>query len=247
VSRVIAFIESTMNCPLERLEIELIDDPSPESAAEQLYSALAARCSHITLQTLGIPTGRRLQDDTDVSFTITGDVLRHLFCFKNMVSVSLGQPFRFNLHDGDIFDLASSWPRLEVLVLKGSCAPSRVTLRALYAFAQHCPALSYLEITLDATVPAGLESDGSEGRTCQTSLTKIHFEYSSIASAPPVAAFLSATFPNLTLLLFSYNYEVEPESEEALYWDRWEEVERLLFESSGIWDRTRSQSHKSSV
>jgi hypothetical protein len=234
VSRVIAFIESTMNCPLERLDIELINNPSPKSAVEQLYSALAARCSHITLQTLGIPAGR-WQNDADVSrslFSITGDVLRHLFCFKNMVSVSLGQPFGFNLHDGDIFDLTSSWPRLEVLALKGNRAPSRVTLRALYAFARHCPALSYLGITLDATVPAELESDGSEGRTCQTSLTKVDFEYSSIASAPPVAAFLSATFPNLTQLLFRYDQEAEPESEEAAYGDRWEEVERLLLESS---------------
>jgi hypothetical protein len=151
-----------------------------------------------------------------------------------MVTVTLGQPFGFDLHDGDIFDLAMSWPRLKSLSLGGNYAPSCVTLRALYAFAQHCPSLSYLEIALDATVPAGLESDGSEGRTCQTNLTKIYFDYSSIASAPPVAAFLSATFPKLNEIssAYAYHVEAEPESEEALYRDRWEEVERLLRRSS---------------
>jgi hypothetical protein len=149
-----------------------------------------------------------------------------------MVTVFLGRPFGFNLHDDDIFDLAMSWPRLESLSLGGNHAPSRVTLRALYAFAQHCPALSYLEIALDATIPAGLESDGSEERTRQTNLTKIDLGYSSIAAATPVAAFLSATFPKLTRIFRAINYQAEPESEEAAYGDRWEEVEKRLRKSS---------------
>ncbi|KAJ7856558.1 hypothetical protein B0H13DRAFT_2672998 [Mycena leptocephala] len=233
VSRVIAFIKSTMNCPLERLKIDLINDLSPRSAVEQLYSALAARCSHIALQTLKIPAGYWPDDADAALFSITGDVLRHLFCFKNMVTVSLGQPFGFNLHDGDIFDLTSSWPRLEFLVLKGlKHAPSRVTLRALYAFAQHCPNLRFLAITLDATGISGLETDASDARACQTSLKQISLGYSPIATATPVAAFLSATFPKLTGISSAYNDEAESESEEALYKDRWEEVEQLLRQSS---------------
>jgi hypothetical protein len=179
-----------------------------------------------------IPSGDWLEAADTALFSITGDVLRHLFCFKNMVTVFLGRPFGFNLHDGDVFDLAMSWPRLESLSLGGNHAPSRVTLRALCAFAQHCPALSYLEIALDATIPAGLESDGSEARTRQTNLTKIDLGYSSIAAATPVAAFLSATFPKLTRIIRAINYQAEPESEEAAYGDRWEEVERRLRKSS---------------
>jgi hypothetical protein len=191
VARAIAFIDLTMNCPLERLQIESINDYTPVTAVEQLYSALAARCSHIALQTLKIPAGYRPDDADAALFSITGDVLRHLFCFKNMVTVSLGQPFGFNLHDGDIFDLTSSWPRLEFLVLKGlKHAPSRVTLRALYAFAQHCPNLRFLAITLDATAIAGLESDPSDERACQTKLEHIVLGFSSITTAAPVAAFL---------------------------------------------------------
>jgi hypothetical protein len=148
-----------------------------------------------------------------------------------MVSVSLAQPF--DLHDGDIFDLASSWPRLEILSLGGPRhAPSRVTLRALYALARHCPNLEFLEIALDATDIAGLESNGFEGRACQTNLTDIDLGYSPIAAATPVAAFLSATFPKLSEIAPAYNDEAEPESEEAAYGDRWKEVGRLLRQSS---------------
>jgi hypothetical protein len=232
VSRVIAFIDLTMNCPLERLQIESINDYTPVSAVERLYSALAARCSHGSLQKLVIVAGGQPDDADAALFSITGDVLRHLFCFKNLVSVGLGQPFGFNLHDGDIFDLAMSWPRLESLFLGGNHAPSRVTLRALYAFAQHCPALFYLGILLDATGISGLEADASDERVCQTTLTHIDLGYSSIAAATPVAAFLSATFPNLTGIFCAINNQAEPESEEAAYGDRWEEVERLLRESA---------------
>jgi hypothetical protein len=231
MARVIAFIDLTMNCPLERLEIGLIDDHAPISVVERLHPALAVRCVHGTLQRLVIQRGDFLHEPNEGLLSFTGDVLRHLFCFKNMVWVDLGQPFGFNLHDGDIFDLASSWPRLEFLSLQSNDDPSRVTLCALYAFARHCSNLRDLVIALDATDTAGLESDGSEGRACQTTLMQIHVGYSSIVTAAPVAAFLLTTFPNLTEISFAYDQEAEPESEKALYWVRWKEVDRLLRES----------------
>ncbi|KAJ7856550.1 hypothetical protein B0H13DRAFT_1177678 [Mycena leptocephala] len=237
MAHLIAFINLTMNCPLERLEIKDIDDRLFISVVEQLYSTLATQCSrwHDTLRDLTILPGVRPGGAAPALFSITGDVLRHLFCFKNMVSVDLSQPLGFNLHDGDIFDLASSWPRLDYLSLEGNHAPSHVTLRALYAFVRHCPNLSYLVIALDATDIAGLESDGSEGRACQTMLTHIDLGYSSIATAAPVAAFLSATFPNLTAISSAYyDIRTDPESEEAEYGDRWKEVDRLLRESAAL-------------
>jgi hypothetical protein len=103
----------------------------------------------------------------------------------------------------------------------------------LYAFAQHCPALSYLGIILDATGISGLEADASDERACQTTLTHIDLGYSSIAAVTPVAEFLSATFPKLTGIFHAINYyQTEPESEEAAYGDRWDEVERFLLESA---------------
>jgi hypothetical protein len=89
-----------------------------------------------------------------------------------------------------------------------------------------------LEITLDATAIAGLESDASDERACQTKLEHIVPGYSSITTAAPVAAFLLTTFPNLTRLSSRYDHKAEPESEEAAYGYRWDEVERLLLESS---------------
>jgi hypothetical protein len=71
---------------------------------------------------------------------------------------------------------------------------------------------------LDATDISGLEADASDARACQTSLKQILLKYSSITTAAPVAAFLSATFPNLTAISSAYDdIRTKPESEEALY------------------------------
>ncbi|KAJ7676610.1 hypothetical protein DFH06DRAFT_976275, partial [Mycena polygramma] len=166
-----------------------------------------------------------------------GTSLRHLFCFKNLVDVTLGHPF--DLRDREIVDLASSWPYIKFLTFSGAGhyneAPLRlgVTLLGLYAFAQHCPNLCCLAISVDATGTAGLESNGSEEPACQTALTALDLQGSSIATAAPVAAFILATFPNVENIEFRYADGPSSDGEEATYIDHWLEVNRLLEPSAG--------------
>ncbi|KAJ6592388.1 hypothetical protein B0H19DRAFT_1364940 [Mycena capillaripes] len=186
-ANVMAFINTTRNCTLEKLEIKYelsLEEPTAQ-AAEPLYSTLATRCCHASLQELSIPV--TLDDHPDPAiFSWATDGLRHVFCFKNMVRVWVPQPFGFE--DSDIFDLAASWPRLELLGLSGGYLfRPRVTICALYAFAQHCPNLTFLRIVVDATVTPALNLDE---RAFQTELTVIDITNSPMTAAPPIAAFI---------------------------------------------------------
>ncbi|KAJ7815362.1 hypothetical protein B0H14DRAFT_2375348, partial [Mycena olivaceomarginata] len=132
--------------------------------------------------------------------------------------------------DSDIVDLASSWPRIETLLLgRPTHARSRVTLRGVGAFALHCPNLSLLQIALNAILTE-LESDASN-EVRQTSLRDLAVGFSPITTPAPVAAFIFTIFPNVAHVLAESDGAAEPGSEEAAYLGRWKEVNRLVRES----------------
>ncbi|KAF7368521.1 hypothetical protein MVEN_00175300 [Mycena venus] len=229
VERVTAFINTIVNCPLEQLYIEDPDESvsTTADASRRLYSSLAARCTPSSLQEIKVGPGFRADTDL-IADPVTGPTLRHLFCFQNLRAVYIDQPFGFDLTDVDIIDLASSWPRLELLSLSGTAhVPSRVTLHGLSVFARYCPALRCLQMSFDASIiPA---SNPSESRPTQTTLARIGVAHSAIRAPAAVAGFISKIFPNASVATW---LDVEVEAEHMEYHIRWSEVNRLLWEFS---------------
>ncbi|KAJ7495607.1 hypothetical protein FB451DRAFT_1360306 [Mycena latifolia] len=222
VERLIAFIKVISNAPLKELNADSLDDAATSDVIGRLYSALAAHCSHNSLQRILIegdlssPEGA-LPDQ----FRISGAILRALFCFVNMVSVSLEQPFGFDLDDADIFDLARAWPRLEFLALSEHPAlKPRVTIQGLYAFAQQCSDLCYLEISVDATI---VLPEPPAGSASQDSLRTLVVSWSPIRQPNGVVVFLSTIFPQTDV-----EFDFDEAGEEGKYRARWEEVQQSL-------------------
>ncbi|KAJ7495580.1 hypothetical protein FB451DRAFT_1214407, partial [Mycena latifolia] len=144
VDRITTFISIISNSPLKELEADSLDDAATSDAIGRLYSALAAHCSHDSLQRIS-------ESASPDQYRIHRAILRTLFCFGNMVSIGLYQCSGFDLDDADIFDMASAWPRLEFLSLTGAAdrelKEPRVTVQGFHAFAHHCPNLKYLGMT----------------------------------------------------------------------------------------------------
>ncbi|KAJ7495543.1 hypothetical protein FB451DRAFT_1121995 [Mycena latifolia] len=221
VERMTEFIEVISNAPLEELEAESLYDAATNDVIGRLYSALAAHCSHNSLQRILIEGESLPEWAVPDQFRISGAILRTLFCFVNMVSVSLEQPFGFDLDDADIFDMARTWPRLEFLALAAYPAlKPRVTIQGLYAFAQQCPNLDYLEITVDGTVVVPAPPAGS---VSQHSLRVLNVSGSLINSPNAVATFLSTIFPQTDV-----EFDLEEAGEEGKYRARWEEVQQSI-------------------
>ncbi|KAJ7495536.1 hypothetical protein FB451DRAFT_367085 [Mycena latifolia] len=230
VERVITFIKAMSNAPLKELESHPFSDAATSVEIGRLYSALAAHYSHTSLQRISIEGGWAPEEGVPDQYRISGAILRTLFCFVNMVSVSLDQPFGFDLDDADIFDIAHAWPQLEYLSLTGhSDLKPRVTVQGLYAFGQQCPNLDYLEIAVDATVVLA-EPPGRS--VLQHSLQMLEVLYSPIRTPKAVVAFLASIFPEVDVNFYRDD-EVDPASEEAKYWDRWEEVKQSLKDLRG--------------
>jgi hypothetical protein len=121
--------------------------------------------------------------------------------FRKLESVTIAGPVGLDLDDVAAADMARAWPRIMRLQL---CASSfkhispRMTLRALLAFAQFCPRLWMLELSLDATAVVQWEAeDPGEERRQQRRLTSLHLVDSPIGPPLIVAAFLSSVFPKL--------------------------------------------------
>ncbi|KAJ7143956.1 hypothetical protein C8R44DRAFT_864961 [Mycena epipterygia] len=226
---VIAFIDVFHNCPLQTLWIESLYDVPTGDAYKRLYSALATNCRSQSLRTINIDSDSPIDENSDRTMNaITGDVLSTLFCFANLVHVWLNPSCGFDLSDADISDLACAWPLIERLeLINGSSnISSSVTLYGLYAFAQHCPNLEVLGINFDATGLA--EWDTVARDASQTRLKLIDIGASAIDDTGRVTIFLSAVFPRASINFDYWNPPDELDGEEAQYFRRWEEVQRLV-------------------
>ncbi|KAJ7868947.1 hypothetical protein B0H14DRAFT_3582715, partial [Mycena olivaceomarginata] len=162
----------------------------------RLFSALSAGCSHSSLTSLSLGGDQRIGDEDPESCIIPGNTLQLLFVFVNLTSVYIQSPSGFNLDDALISDMARAWTRIESLELwSKERVPCRVTLCCFRSFAQHCPLLEYLAMTVDAS-DASVEL-ATPSQTSQGSLYTIRMMYSPIATPVPVAQFLSSLFPEL--------------------------------------------------
>ncbi|KAJ7624430.1 hypothetical protein FB45DRAFT_1030576 [Roridomyces roridus] len=177
---------------------------------QELYTALASSCTH---SLLGKITVEQAWDAHPIMTTqldlyvVSGDDLKRLFCFRNIVHVWLAHCIAVDLDDAVALEMARAWPRIEVLALPCDnthrMAP-RMTLEGVYAFAQHCPVLRRLSVLFDATaVPKFKLASGetTRRRGSQDTLARFEVAYSPIGTKKMecrrVATFLRSIFPAL--------------------------------------------------
>ncbi|KAJ7646409.1 hypothetical protein DFH06DRAFT_922199, partial [Mycena polygramma] len=113
-------------------------------------------------------------------------------------TIDLESACGFELNDSICAQMARAWPRVERLTLREYYSPltHSVTLESLRSFAQHCPALITLQVTLDARV---VPREEHTENISQMSLEYLHVGYSLIelSNPRPVGIFVGTIFPNL--------------------------------------------------
>ncbi|KAJ7617622.1 hypothetical protein DFH06DRAFT_1107359 [Mycena polygramma] len=163
--------------------------------------------------------------------------LQMLFCFGNLVILSLRIPGGFDLDDAMVLLLARAWPNLrELELVPDEVLPGdrRVTLATLRVFADNCPDLTYLGIELNAHEIPASELDDSEQRTIHTSLTNLLLGHSPIDDTFAVASFLSSIFPRLLVIETRQMYANREPGDHRWaegtveYSRRWEAVQETL-------------------
>lgn len=132
------------------------------------------------------------------SYLIDGQILATLLCFGNLTEVTLAPPVEFDIDDGTVADMARAWPKLKTLRLTASSDlhhPSSISLLGLRVLAKHCPELTSLILTFDASI-VPLISDSPE-TISQSSLADLDVGPSAITDPFLVTQLLSRLFPNL--------------------------------------------------
>ncbi|KAJ7728875.1 hypothetical protein B0H16DRAFT_1697316 [Mycena metata] len=189
-----------------KLDIEsatnLLRRCSSDTVTGAFFLALTqCRRSHTSLRSLGI---RNLADDEphldQQRFRLRSHRIEHLFCFGNLTELEIQSPCGFELDDDVCREMARAWPHAERLTFEEHYIPRAwpVTLEALRSFAQHCPNLNRLRITLEArTIPRSPPSSGS----AQMRLENLHLGRSIISLyLEEMAKFVGSLFPNLIYL-----------------------------------------------
>ncbi|KAJ7135140.1 hypothetical protein C8R46DRAFT_1139540 [Mycena filopes] len=215
----LSFMRSWNSPRLYSFDVALEFCPTP-AEVDELYVTLASHCSHESLETVSAQYDFPDPDLGDISqFVNHGNGLRPLFNFHRLHTVRIHSAAGFDFDDALLGDMARAWPNITHLSFDcdtQACAP-RGTLAALRAFATHCPHLSGLVLTLDATaIPPPVAA--TEVVVRHPALLTWSASESPITNAFDVARFLSEIFRNLE--------DVSGENR-----DLWREVRRSLPES----------------
>ncbi|KAJ7502707.1 hypothetical protein B0H11DRAFT_1989739 [Mycena galericulata] len=232
----------TWNNPrLESFEAHFINDYAGISnrsmvpqRIENLHGVLSAHCVPASLETFKFDLTTDNHSGVG-TFVYPGYLFSSLFCFNNLVTVSISVGEGFDIDDTVVSDLAHAWPCLRELRLTTDISAKHrhqpcVTLLGLHSLAQHCPHLHTLEMTFDANSVPSPEAD-PEARIIQQSLVTLYTSFSSISSPIPVAQFLLDTFVNLKNVYASYATPYEAQ---------WEEVETYIGNLTEIREEERS-------
>ncbi|KAJ7433672.1 hypothetical protein B0H11DRAFT_751625 [Mycena galericulata] len=229
-----AFLALLLKCPLAQLTIfsRGTNAPTAEITARRFYSALATHCLPSSLERIAITPGHwtiPIPEHERSMYLVSGDILRPLFFFSNLVDVALTHPVGIDLDNVVGREMARAWPRIERLQLRPQHLhriTPRITLEGIYAFAQYCPRLQLLCIAFDATLIPMIENNPSS----QRNLVQLVVAYSPISEPHRVAHFLSVIFPHLDYIGTAY-------TEHHLGWrgpevaashQLWKEVETAL-------------------
>lgn len=203
---------------LTRLELALPEAPAadestsilPNISAYGVNQLAAVICRFSSLEELKvyIDPSPPLSHVLTPSQLLAGEALRPLTALQNLTVLDM-PTVSVDLHPEDVASMARSWPRLRELRIGGSCIrpgrrpfPTSICTEDLYPFAQHCPSLSKLAITVAASVKrAGSRSlvTGDEELVPHGSLRILHLMGSTVHSAwecTRIATFVVTVFPN---------------------------------------------------
>ncbi|KAJ7218206.1 hypothetical protein C8J57DRAFT_1395394 [Mycena rebaudengoi] len=215
------FLEMFSSSPLHSLSVEFTSC-APAAAIEGFYAAVATACPHSILRCLELTHGMDMPETGREAYMVSGKALRALFCFASLRVISIASPVGFDLDDVAMRQIARAWPKIEILHLitafpSTPLTKTRSTLQCLLSFAQYCPNLRTLNLTLDASIvpPLGTTS------LSQEALTSWNVGYSAISSSRFVSRFISALFPNLRYVDPSNDAEISSRN-------RWKEVKELV-------------------
>ncbi|KAK7035702.1 hypothetical protein R3P38DRAFT_2908690 [Favolaschia claudopus] len=202
----IEFVSILSDCRLLSFHLGTAEFPT-RLTTRQLYTALTKHLSHTSLHTLYI--GEPASYDANplqVNFAtdvIDRPTLAILFPFTNLTDVTLEAPVGFLIDDATAWDIARAWPKLEYLVLltrweaESEDLSGIMSIRALAAFAKHCPRLVRLGLTAfdarDVALPVDRDVIESE-----SPLEDLDVGISPLTGPVAVAQFLATIFPNLT-------------------------------------------------
>ncbi|KAJ7162671.1 hypothetical protein C8R43DRAFT_1062958 [Mycena crocata] len=196
------YLQMCSQLTLNSIELSF-DNFSPAASTRGLYTAMAACCSHACLTRISLVLWggslAEISGDRAIDFAVNDALFRILFCFPNIEFLLIESPVDFDVCDTTLAEAARTWTRLKQLqlnvLIRSPSWPFRATINALSSFAEHCPHLHSLHLTLDATVlPA---EPTSIPFVPQTQLTELCIAQSPIANPGAVASFISDLFPNL--------------------------------------------------
>ncbi|KAJ7291745.1 hypothetical protein C8J57DRAFT_1163791 [Mycena rebaudengoi] len=216
-SMTLAFVTEVVNgfsnTPLRSLDVTT-DALDAEHIIRHFFAALSTHLVHSTLEQIRVRLGVK---DRPVGSDIDGRTLSHLLCFSNLRKVTIYVCSVFLLDDATIWDMARAWPNLVILEVcdtqNPSSPPPIMTLASLRAFATHCPELTTLALTFDATI---VPPPSNEQPILQRKLSYLDIWYSHISSPALVGRFLAGIFPNIVRILPRVSSEL------------WEEVEDVI-------------------
>ncbi|KAK7050736.1 hypothetical protein R3P38DRAFT_2605600 [Favolaschia claudopus] len=219
-----------------------------------IHTVQTSRQANIKMLCLGIAAGQRIAHLTSIFLNfdrlppnamkkITGNAIQPLFTLRNLRFVNLRFPSDPALDDEFFEELAQSWPSLQTLLIQGlkpleteSASPSYPSILCLIPLSRGCPDLSYMKLSLDATV-VPLHTSSRLPRTIQTVLKKWVVSHSPISSEHAVAAFLSSIFPSLSIVT----------SQENGHNSAWRNAQTLLSAFTSIREDERSMLASSSA
>ncbi|KAJ6534140.1 hypothetical protein B0H19DRAFT_1271881 [Mycena capillaripes] len=183
----------------------------------QFYEILAQHNCHDVLQRLTIQLPALF-----VALPGAGlSSIQALTSLRHLTHVQIASPAGFDLDDTGLSALAQAWSHLEELLLSSVDPPIQplVTLASLDTFARCCPRLHNLAIALNAGIVPSLSDDAPIQQNCLRRMTVGNFPCGAPAA---VAKYLSALFPNLSVLTAEDMWDSDP-------WEqRWREVQTLL-------------------
>jgi hypothetical protein len=161
------------------------------------------------------------------NYLVDGPILATLFCFGNLIEITLEPPVGFDIDDKTVADMVRAWPKLKSLCLMASS-----DLHHPLEHVAEWP-LRFRQPLLRANLPhyrLRRFDDSSVTAVSQSSLTSLDVGASPMIHPSLVAQFLSRLFPNLAIIrtLNEWRWDDEENisenpAEHAQY-TRWEQL-----------------------
>lgn len=221
--------------PLENVQLHIRGSvPVPGELADT-FEAMKLHCSHSNLRNLSAVS---LYERPESPSAIDQTTIQPLLAFSNLSVLELrfkNVPFRMG--NQIVREMATSWPRLRVLVLGsyntgGWFLSSEITPSGLVPLLR-LPCLTMLSISINASaVDVTEDVTAPEPTEVNTKLRYLNLQDSIIDDATRVAAFLSKFTPNLKTITSWDNQTPQNAGISSRlakeYETRWEEVARLV-------------------